>query len=390
MSRFARPSKRATPGRVEWQEIRGAIDLAAVATRLLGPATGRRGERGRRLWWHCPFHEDRNPSFCIVPGKRLWRCFGCDAQGDAAALVMKLEGKTFPEALAFLADDTITARRPSAPASSRHEGRPEAPAHPSGMATEAGAALVAGSADRLWSPEGAGALAYLRGRGLSDATIGAARLGWAPRVRAETKGGRPYAASGIVIPWIAGSAPTLIKVRQGDGRRPKYAEVYRDPARHRGLYPGPGAIRPGRPLVVVEGELDALLLGQELGAAAAVVTLGGASARPGVDIFGAMLVATRWFVATDADPAGDQCAAGWPRPARRVRPPGPFKDWTEAYQGGVALRRWWRDVLAGVESPALYTYEELAEWRWGPAEGDPTPGIDAGPRVGARGGAHTR
>ena len=52
-------------GRIDWNEIRDRIDLAAVATALMGPAPGRRGERGRRLWWRCPFHEDRNPSFCV-------------------------------------------------------------------------------------------------------------------------------------------------------------------------------------------------------------------------------------------------------------------------------------------------------------------------------------
>jgi hypothetical protein len=52
--------------RIDWRAVRDTINLAEVATRLLGPAPGRLGERsGRRLWWPCPFHEDRNPSFCV-------------------------------------------------------------------------------------------------------------------------------------------------------------------------------------------------------------------------------------------------------------------------------------------------------------------------------------
>ncbi len=78
--------------RIDWKAERERIDLAAVATGLLGPAPGRIGERGRRLWWPCPFHDDRNPSFCIDPGKTSWRCFGCGEQGDAASLVMRLGG----------------------------------------------------------------------------------------------------------------------------------------------------------------------------------------------------------------------------------------------------------------------------------------------------------
>ena len=39
------------------------------------------------------------------------------------------------------------------------------------------------------------------------------------------------------------------------------------------------------------------------------------------------------------------------------------------------LRRWWTDRLGGTETPALFTWDELATWRWGPARDDPSPGI---------------
>src|SRR4051794_41014069 len=81
--------------RADWKTERGRIDLAEVATRLLGPAPGRRGERGPKLWWCCPLHRDRNPSFCVEPGKPWWRCYGCGESGDAATLVMRLKGMGF-------------------------------------------------------------------------------------------------------------------------------------------------------------------------------------------------------------------------------------------------------------------------------------------------------
>jgi hypothetical protein len=218
----------------------------------------------------------------------------------------------------------------------------------------------------------------LHGRGLVDGTIRAARLGWAPRIQARTADGRPYHARGIVIPRFDGGLLTLVKVRQPEGARPKYAQVFRDRGRPPAIYPDRRAIRPGRPLVIVEGELDALLLGQELAGLAPVMTLGSASARPDPGVFGPMLTSSPWYVATDDDPAGDRAAGDWPTVARRVRPPGPYKDWTEAHQGGVNLARWWSDRLGGDEAPPLFTWPELAALRWGPSAADPSPGIDIG------------
>jgi hypothetical protein len=128
-------------------------------------------------------------------------------------------------------------------------------------------------------------------------------------------------------------------------------------------------------LVIAEGELDALLLGQVLTDLAAVITLGSASARPGPAILGGMLAAYPWFVATDTDEAGDRSAADWPTITRRIRPPALFKDWTEGRQAGVDLRRWWTDRLGGTEAPPLFTWPELAALRWGTSAADPSPGI---------------
>lgn len=356
-------------GRIDWKAERPGVDLAAVAARLMGEPEGRHGERGRKLWWTCPFHADRNPSLAVDPGSPWWKCYGCDAKGDAATLVMRLESVDFPEAVRRLVGGGELHRITPSP---RPAPKPEAP---SGLPHADALALVEESEARLWSPEGADALAGLvEGRRLTPDTIRAARLGWTPHAEIPTQRGTAYPVSGVVIPWFDGDRLALVKVRQPGDARPKYAEAFRD---RPGVYPG-GPIPHGLPLAVVEGEFDALLLGQELSGLAAVATLGSASGRPAPAHLAPLVGLAPWFIATDADDAGDRAAEAWPPGrSRRVRPPSPFKDWTEAAKGwpdygGVNLRRWWSDRIAGAESPELFTWSDLSSWRWGD---DPGPGI---------------
>src|SRR5271165_2573714 len=65
-------------------------------------------------------------------------------------------------------------------------------------------------------------------------------------------GDRYYLARGVVIPWFDGDRLALVKIRQPEGRKPKYAEAYRDRPR---VYPDPAVIEPGRPLIIGRGSL---------------------------------------------------------------------------------------------------------------------------------------
>ena len=353
---------------IDWKTERERIDLATVATALLGPASGRRGEHGRRMWWSCPLgtHDDRNPSFAIDPGQPFWRCFGCGESGDAANLLMRVQGIGFPEAVRALTGGGVQAShrpRTNTPASPPIASRP--PAAPSGLPEADALELVEAAAGWLWDkPE---ALAYLTGpeRCLSAETIRAARIGWLPGAAIPRAGGGAFMARGWVIPWFAAGRLALVKIRQPHGRQPKYVEAFRDPSRVV-CYPSPETIRPGRPLVGVEGEFDCLCLGEALEGMAAVVTLGGASGKPTPEALSRIRAASVLYAATDADNAGERAASGWPARARRVRPP-VGKDWTDCRAYGIDLRRWWGEVLDGNPSPKLFSWDELSTWRWGPA-----------------------
>jgi DNA primase len=52
----------------------------------------------------CPFHQEKTPSFNVHESRQYFYCFGCQANGDVLAFVMKIEGISFYEALKSLAE----------------------------------------------------------------------------------------------------------------------------------------------------------------------------------------------------------------------------------------------------------------------------------------------
>ena len=51
----------------------------------------------------CPFHNERTPSFYVVPSKGFYNCFGCGEKGDVFTFLMKKAGLNFNEAVRQLA-----------------------------------------------------------------------------------------------------------------------------------------------------------------------------------------------------------------------------------------------------------------------------------------------
>lgn len=44
-------------------------------------------QRGGRVWFPCPRHDDKNPS-AVVVGERGWRCHVCGAKGGVLGLTV--------------------------------------------------------------------------------------------------------------------------------------------------------------------------------------------------------------------------------------------------------------------------------------------------------------
>src|SRR5690349_924329 len=119
----------------------------------------------------CPFHGEKTPSFVVTPARETWHCFGCGLGGDIFSFVMQRDALTFPEALRQLAAkagveiDERTKREDARRARLRQV-----------LDTTIAFYHAVLTASKAGEP----ALAYLRGRGFTDATISTYQLGWAP------------------------------------------------------------------------------------------------------------------------------------------------------------------------------------------------------------------
>lgn len=83
---------------VQVEEVRAHADLVDVIGELV-PLK----KSGKEFKANCPFHEERTPSFYVVPAKGFYKCFGCDESGDVFSFVMKRLGLDFVEAVRYVA-----------------------------------------------------------------------------------------------------------------------------------------------------------------------------------------------------------------------------------------------------------------------------------------------
>ena len=61
-------------------------------------------KRGANYIGHCPFHNEKTPSFTVSATKGIYKCFGCGKGGNSVSFVMEHEHYSYPEALKYLAE----------------------------------------------------------------------------------------------------------------------------------------------------------------------------------------------------------------------------------------------------------------------------------------------
>jgi len=94
-------------GRVDARAVCARVDLAE----LVGRSVALR-RNGREYSGLCPFHAEKTPSFCVIPAKGFFHCFGCGAHGDAIDFVMRITGVDFRDAVRQLDGDAVDASPP--------------------------------------------------------------------------------------------------------------------------------------------------------------------------------------------------------------------------------------------------------------------------------------
>ena len=248
----------------------------------------------------CPFHDDRTPSFFVVPDKGFYKCFGCGESGNIFSFLMKQGGMDFLDAVRALAARYGIELREE---TGSREDDPRRPLY------EANAFAKAWFRENLEAREtGTVARAYLEARGIDAPTAERFALGWVPDERtglseAAKKHGLPaehLLEVGLVLESRRSKAPydrfrgrIIFPIESIDGRVvgfggrvldgggkgvPKYmnspeSPVYRKGSVLYGLGGNRNAIRRAGVALVVEGYMDVVALGAG-GVEGAVATLG--------------------------------------------------------------------------------------------------------------------
>ena len=81
------------------QQVKDRLDIVDVISEQVVLK-----KKGNSYWGLCPFHKDKNPSFCITPHLGIYKCFSCGEAGDALKFIMKTKNMEFKDVIIELAD----------------------------------------------------------------------------------------------------------------------------------------------------------------------------------------------------------------------------------------------------------------------------------------------
>lgn len=154
------------------EAVRDRTDIVEVISRHV--QLKKRGDSWTGL---CPFHQEKSPSFHVVPKKAMYHCFGCQASGDAFKFLQEISGLSFVEAVKELAGPAgVTIEERELTQAERESLNARRTLYD--VMEEA---CLFFQAQLMTAPDAAVARDYLfLKRGMTQDTVTSARLGWAP------------------------------------------------------------------------------------------------------------------------------------------------------------------------------------------------------------------
>ncbi|MEX0587520.1 MAG: DNA primase [Patescibacteria group bacterium] len=264
------------------EEVKRKLDIVEVVSSYIPIQKSGKNYKGL-----CPFHSEKTPSFMVSPTLQIFKCFGCGEGGDVISFYSKMEGVSFGEALREMAKR----------AGVKLVSRKESPQEQLQERVYEINRLAADYFHYLLSEHKIGSKAkeFIKSRGVKDETIEDFSLGYAPSsweslgrfllkkgysltdilqagLAVHKDGGRGYFdffRGRVMFPLRS----SLGKVAGFAGRtlgadEPKYINTVDTPVFEKGRYLfnldlAKTEIKKKKEVVLVEGEMDALVLFQE-------------------------------------------------------------------------------------------------------------------------------
>jgi len=212
------------------------FDLVQIETNIILHKAGKL-YRGSCPWCGDGGKASKSDRFAVYPEKGRYKCWQCDKSGDAVQFIRDYKTMSYIEACEYLkiAPNSINHNHHNNNIHHNHHNHDEVLLPPSSAWLEEARPLLTHCQAQLWADVGTRALTWLRGRGLTDATIRAAGLGYNERdhyadraawglVPETLANGKPkglWLPRGVVIPWLIDGELWGIRIRRPTGD-PKY------------------------------------------------------------------------------------------------------------------------------------------------------------------------
>lgn len=343
------------------------IDQAHINLPDLIPTKLRKVSGSGELHGPCPFCGGKD-RFCLQKKVNgwIWICRQCSRHGDPIAFIRDYNNVTFAEACAMLGLQAAADQPPAAHRPDRRSALPEPPVHAGDLkdaecfaiAWQQGAYSFTEQARELLQNQwGKKSSAYLEARGIDRRTAQYAGLGINPESHSRQWGEtKVWLPRGIVIPWDIEWELWNVRIRRPQADIENGGDKYMSP---RGVANGLYIVRPvvpGQPVIMVEGEFDALIVAKEtraLDPQPAVVSIASNTGSRLLRWVTMLALASRVILAFDDDTAGDNAADYWSMAlpkgkTTRLRPAG-GKDATEIYENDRGVLQWLMGALVSGE-----------------------------------------